>query len=131
MPTADGMLTLEEITAGFDKEFGSDMPTHAKEKVKELFEAHAKPDASGTPHLKSGAFSRFYAEILFRKFDLNNNGTLQLDEAQEALRFLKKSAEDGNRPAVIAAFPDDAYDKDTGELQLKFRWFWSLYVAME
>ena len=35
-------------------------------------------------------FSRFYAEVLYRHFDADNNGGLSADEAKAALKFLTK-----------------------------------------
>ena len=51
---------------------------HAKQAVATLFEKHATNEASGKG-LKIGKFNRFYGEILFRPFDANDNGTLQME----------------------------------------------------
>ena len=131
-----GKLSLEELTSGLEQDIcgeGGTLPPHAKEAITTLFEAHAK-EYPGTlmsyKALPSGSFARFYAEILFRKFDANNNGTLQLDEAQEALKFLKpKSGTDGSRADVHVAFPQSAYVD--GELRLPWSWFWAMFLAME
>ena len=128
---SDGRLTLDELKAGLTGDLGEDMPEHAKAAITELFEKHAKPDEKNGKSLKSGAFARFYADILFRRFDANNDGTLQLDEAQEALRFLKKKDSSGTRPAVSIAFPAEAVDKETGAVNLPFSWFWAAYLAMD
>lgn len=130
-----GKISLEELTSGLEQDIcgdGGTLPAHAKMAISELFEAHAK-EYPGTlmkyKALPSGSFARFYAEILFRKFDANNNGTLQLDEAQEALKFLKPKSGDGSRPDVHVAFPPSAYVD--GELRLPWSWFWAMFLAME
>ena len=77
--------------------------------------------------LKIKLFNRFYAEVLFKHFDANNNGTLQLDEATKALRFLVKPTE--GQPEPVLALPAD-YSRD-GELHLPWSWFASVYKSME
>ena len=133
----DNCVTLEELQTGFEKEFesrGGLMP-HAKEAIKELFEAHAavigEPGlfSSGQKALKPGSFNRFYAEILFRHFDANNNGYLELNEAENALRFLCKNKSDGSKAdPVNVVYPVDAYVE--GELRLPKSWFFSMYRGL-
>mmetsp|Transcript_11757 Transcript_11757/g.28115 ORF Transcript_11757/g.28115 Transcript_11757/m.28115 type:complete len:140 (-) Transcript_11757:375-794(-) len=122
----NGTLSLEELLSGFEKEFGNLRP-HAKDAVFALFEAHASDEGNGKG-LKIGKFNRFYAEILFKHFDADNNGTLQAEEAQEALKFLMKPA--AGQPQASVAFPPTAYN-EAGELQLPFSWFWTYYQAMD
>lgn len=74
----DNRVTLAELQLGFEREFKSGLTKHAKEAIVALFEAHAKEDGSGSKSLKPGSFNRFYAEILFRHFDANNNGFLEV-----------------------------------------------------
>ena len=52
-------------------------------------------------------FSRFYAEVLFKHFDVDNSGTLQLAEVEEALKHLVKPNADGTKtmPPVACAPP--------------------------
>ena len=131
----DNCVTLDELQAGFESEFKDGLTAHAKEAIVTLFEAHAVEVAGGLfggtkRFLKPGSFNRFYAEILFRHFDANNNGTLDLEEAQAALRFLKKKPEGGEKPDVQVAFPSNAYT-ETGELRLPKSWFFGLYQSME
>ena len=124
----DNRVTLTELQSGFEKEFKGQLRPHAKDAIVELFEAHAKEDAAGKS-LKPGSFNRFYAEILFRHFDENNNGTLQLEEAQEALKFLYPT-KDGAKPDVNVAFPDSA-KTESGEFALPKGWFFMTYQAVE
>jgi hypothetical protein len=143
---ADGLLSLEELLTGFEKEFAAEgLAPHAKDAITSLFEAHATPDmsaippplrvepisrcivpclASGPKALRINVFSRFYAEILFRHFDTNNSGTLQADQAQRALTYLRKRTDGGAAPAVAVALP-------AGEVNMPFSWFWAEYRQME
>ena len=68
----DGGLALDELHAGFHGLFGDSFAPHAKEAVSALFEAHATADAGRGKQLKIGVFNRFFAEILFKHFDTNN-----------------------------------------------------------
>ena len=55
--------------------------------------------------------------MLFRHFDANNNGYLELNEAENALRFLCKNKSDGSKAdPVNVVYPVDAYVE--GELRL-------------
>lgn len=121
----DGRLTLQELMAGFETEFG-ELTAHAKEAIPAIFEARAEADETHGKSLKINVFSRFYAEILFRHFDTNHDGALQLEEAHEALKFMTKP---GAQPAAVA-FPAEAYT-ESGELRLPMSWFWSIYQAMD
>lgn len=124
---SDHRVSLEELQGGFDKEV-KDLKPHAKEAITTLFEAHTQAADDGKKYLKPGSFNRFYAEILFKHFDANDNGYLELEEAQEALRFLTKKKEGEEKPAVHAAFPADAYVE--GELRLPKAWFFKMYRSM-
>jgi len=97
----NGVLSLEELEVGFKTEFGQ-LNAHANAAVTSLFEAHATDEGSGRG-LKINVFNRFYAEILFKHFDADNNGTLQLGEAQEALKFLVKPGAEAPAAAAHAA----------------------------
>ena len=124
----DGRLTLDELQAGFVTEF-SDLSAAAQSAIPSLFEQRAENDPNAGKSLSASIFSRFYAQILFIHFDTNQDGVLQLDEAQEALKFLVKSV-DGVKPELSVAFPPEAYS-DTGELRLPMSWFWSIFSSME
>jgi len=122
------VLTLAELQAGFDKEFGAAAP-HVKEAIPKMFDAHASHDEKlDKKVLKIGVFSRFYAELLFKHFDANDNGSLQRDEAERALKFLLKP-KDGATPQVALAIPASA--EKGGEIHLPFAWFWDQFQAME
>lgn len=128
----DNRVSLAELQSGFEAEFKGQLPEHAKAAIVELFEAHAVQEEgmlSGGKSLAPAAFNRFYAEILFRRFDANDNGVLELSEATEALKFLKKT-KDGVKPDVTVGFPKDFYD-DKGDLKLPKRWFFQMYQGME
>ena len=60
----------------------------------------------------------------------NNNGTLQLNEAQEALKWLTKPSKGGDTPTVAVAYPS-ALPADGAEVNLPFAWFWAQYQAMD
>ena len=125
----DKVLTLAELESGFEKEGLLSATPHVREAIPQMFEAHATHDEKlGKKVLKIGVFSRFYAQVLFKHFDANNNGSLDRTEAQAALRFLLKP-KDGSTPEVAVAIPASA-EKD-GELQLPFSWFWDQYQAMD
>ena len=131
----DGKVTLDELQAGFEKEFKSGLMLHAKEAILTLFEEHAKAEEGaagffGAKALRAGSFNRFYAEILFKHFDANENGHLELAEAQEALKFLCRTKKDGAKPNLNVVYPNDAYT-ESGELRLPRSWFFQMYQAME
>jgi hypothetical protein len=133
----DNRVSLEELQAGFEREFKGSLREHAKQEIATLFEAHAQaeggwgPMGSASKTLKPGSFNRFYAEVLFKHFDANNNGYLELAEAEEALRFLRPNkADGGGKDDVHVAFPTSAYT-ESGELRLPKAWFFALYQSME
>ena len=126
----DGKLTLQELTNGFEREFKGKLAAHAKEAIPTLFEKHCKADASGVQHLGRQLFNRFYAEILFKTFDADNNGWLSLQEAQTALQYLRRKPQDGSKPEVSVAYPADAYTPE-GELRLPKAWFLQVYKSMD
>eukprot|EP00310_Coccolithus_braarudii_P023227 CAMPEP_0183332904 /NCGR_PEP_ID=MMETSP0164_2-20130417/1959_1 /TAXON_ID=221442 /ORGANISM="Coccolithus pelagicus ssp braarudi, Strain PLY182g" /LENGTH=164 /DNA_ID=CAMNT_0025501715 /DNA_START=40 /DNA_END=534 /DNA_ORIENTATION=- len=128
---ANGSLSLEELQSGFEREFEGGLAPHASKAIIELFEKHAKETEKGGKALKVGNFARFYAEILFKHFDTNNDGSLQLSEAKQALKFLIKPM-DGVVEEPVLAVPPGAYD-EKGELKkpMPFSWFLSYYKAMD
>ena len=126
-----GTLSWDELKTGFAKHFNVDaLAEHVEAKMREAFDKVAKPDASGTMALGKGVFSRFYAEVLFRHFDKDNSGTLQLAEFQEALGHMVKPNADGTKTLPIIAFPESCRD-ETGEVHLPVKWFWATFAAME
>ena len=95
-----------------------------------LFEAKASDEAVGKA-LKINVFSRFYAEILFKHFDASNTGTLQLAEAETALKWLLKPKHGtlGEAQQLAVALPPGV--PQGGPASLPFAWFWVHYQAME
>ena len=79
--------------------------------------------------LKIGQFARFYAVILFKHFDADDSGRLELEEATAALKFLTKPSPDS--PDIQVAFPPQACDEAGRVKSLPFSWFWSTFRAMD
>ena len=68
--------------------------------------------------------------MLFRYFDADNNGTLELAEVSRALEHLVKPDADGKRPRPVMAFPPE-FTTESGEVHLPISWFWATFSAME
>ena len=127
---ADGSLTLDELTAGFEKEFDAKLTPHAKEAIPLIFDKLATPDENDVGKaLKIGMFSQFYAAILFKSFDADNSGVLEIEEAREALKFLTKPDANGVQAAPIIAYPPEFTDA-SGEVHLPIQWFWATFSSM-
>lgn len=132
----DGYLSIDEILTGFQKEFGEVLLPRVVESMTALFDAHSieVPGFLGfnkRRYLETRVFSRFYAEVLFQHFDRNANGTLQLAEVQEALRFLvKPDGTTGEAVLPVIAYPPE-FMQPGGEVLLPFKWFWTTFKAME
>ena len=128
----DGRLSLDELIAGFQTELKVDsLAPHVMDKLKECFEKVATAgDDGGAKAIERKHFARFYAEIMFRHFDKDNSGTLELAEVQEALKHLVKPDADGNRVMPVVAYPPEFTD-DKGEVRLPMSWFWLTFSAME
>ena len=125
---SSGGLTEAELLTGFAAEFKVEALTdHVISTIKETFAKVATADAADGKSLKPGLFSRFYCEVIFNHFDTNQNGTLQVAEAQAALAYMNKA---GNEPLYVA-FPPQFSDAASGELRLPIQWFWKLFSAME
>ena len=119
-----GGLTLEELKAGMAKELGvEELAPHVFQAMEYQFLAHADDREDGVKVLTAKVFSRYYCEVLFRHFDKNNNGVLELAEVHEALKFLVKPDADGNQLVPVVAFPPEFCDED-GEVKLPITWFW-------
>ena len=125
----NGGLSIEEIESGFAREFQVDaLRPHVRAVMRSCFDRVATDDGAGGKHLTTRVFSRFYAEMIFRHFDRDDNGTLELQEMQRALAFMVKPG-DGARP-LVAAYPPELHDS-SGEVHLPVEWFWRLFSAME
>ena len=123
---SDGSMTLAELQAGFEREFGQDfgrLAPHAKAAIPILFEEFASDVEGVGSALKIDVFSRVYAEILYKHFDEDANGKLQVGEAEKALKFLCAF---GQRADVVLALPTPV---PVGGLP--FGWFWETFRAMD
>ena len=69
-------------------------------------------------------------EIMFKHFDKDNSGTLQLAEVAEALQFIVKPDAAGNKVMPVLAYPPELTD-EKGETHLPISWFWPLFSSME
>ena len=119
-----GGLTLEELKAGMAKELGADeLAPHVFQAMEYEFLVHADDREDGVKVLTAKVFSRYYCEVLFRHFDKNNNGVLELAEVHEALKFLVKPDADGNQVMPVIVFPPE-YCRLDGEVKLPISWFW-------
>ena len=119
-----GGLTLEELKAGMAKELGvEELAPHVFQAMEYQFLAHADDREDGVKVLTAKVFSRYYCEVLFRHFDKNNNGVLELAEVHEALKFLVKPDADGNQVMPVIVFPSE-YCRLDGEVKLPISWFW-------
>jgi len=126
-----GTLCFEEIEKGFAKEFGVDaLAPHVLEKLQEAFAKVKTADETGKDVLTTKFFGRFYAEALFRQFDKDNSGTLELAEFQEAIGHLVKPKADGTKDLPAIAFPPEFTDEQ-GEVHLPVSWFWSTFRSMD
>ena len=118
-------LTLKELQKGLDAEFGG-LSAAAAAAVPALFTAHAEQTAHGGVAIPIGKFSRFYAEIMFKHFDSDGNGMLQVEEAQKAFAHLIKPGTGVGMPTI----PGN-YLKEGGKLYLTLKGFWQIFTAME
>ena len=114
----------------FAPPFFEQLAEHVVQKINECWEKVATEDEGGGKSLKPKVFSRFYAEVLFRHFDANNDGKLQLDEVTAALKFMTKPNADGEQVAPVVAFPKEFTEED-GQVNLPIQWFWGYFSAME
>jgi len=120
-----GGLSREELTSGFAAEFGvAKLADHVVKAMDENLKKYGSA-VGGKQVITANVFSRFYAEVLFRHFDVDNSGTLELCEVQSALGYLVK----GGAPPVIAYPPEHTDEK--GEVHLPINWFWATFRAMD
>jgi len=125
-----GGLSLDELRTGFCSDLKVDaLADHVTKRMEDMFEKHAVSKDGGEKALSAKVFARFYCDVLFRHFDKDNSGTLELAEVQEALKHMVKPNEDGVKVAPIVAFPDE-FKKD-GEVHLPLQWFWMTFSAMD
>jgi len=126
-----GGLSMQEVVAGFAKEFGvSQLAPHVTAAMKAMIDEHGTITNGDEKVVTTSKFSRFYAEVLFKHFDKDNNGTLELGEVERALKHIVKPNAAGERVAPTIAFPPQYYD-DAGEIHLPMQWFWATFTAME
>jgi len=126
-----GALSMDEVKAGFAKHFKVDkLAPHVLAKIDEIFEKVAKVDDKGEHVLGKGSFQRFYCEVLFRHFDADDSGTLELDEFQKALAHMVKPNADGSKTMPAIAFPPETRT-ESGEVHLPVAWFWKMFSSME
>ena len=100
-----------------------ELAPHVFEAMEYQFLVHADDREDGVKVLTANVFSRYFCEVLFRHFDKNNNGVLELAEMHEALKFLVKPDADGNQLMPVVAFPPEFCDED-GQVKLPITWFW-------
>eukprot|EP00316_Scyphosphaera_apsteinii_P022610 CAMPEP_0119308312 /NCGR_PEP_ID=MMETSP1333-20130426/9977_1 /TAXON_ID=418940 /ORGANISM="Scyphosphaera apsteinii, Strain RCC1455" /LENGTH=166 /DNA_ID=CAMNT_0007312055 /DNA_START=26 /DNA_END=526 /DNA_ORIENTATION=+ len=126
-----GGVSYQELLDGLCKDFKvNEFATHVKEKMEKAFNEHAAEDDSGTKVLSAKVFSRFYCEVLFAHYDVDNSGTLQLAEVQKALAHLVKPNANGVQVPPTVAYPPEFTGSD-GEVHLPIQWFWPFFSAME
>ena len=124
-------LDFEELTIGFTKEFNvAALAPHVMRQMRACFQMAATTDTDGTMSLKINVFSRFYCEVLFRHFDADDSGDLQLAEVAAALKFLTKPNAQGEQTTPVVAYPPEFTDAH-GEVHLPISWFWNYFKSME
>ena len=73
-------------------------------------------------HLSLETFNTMYAAFLFRNFDVNGDGVLDLQEAEKALAYL------GQSPVGIA-LPSEALPDGPQAQKVSKLFFWQMYLA--
>jgi Ca2+-binding EF-hand superfamily protein len=122
----DGVISKDELMTGCELEFPT-MAEHTRAEVVALFDAHAMAVAAPVDRgLDLQLFNSAYAAILFSLFDANDDGWLQLEEAREALRFLRPGGDAD--AAETFAFPEEAYTPEG--IRLSREWFYSIFQVM-
>ena len=94
----DGVISEVELTSSLEKAF-PDMKPWAREHIPLQFQKYATGDPAG---LDKPAFTKVYAAFLFRYFDDNGDGHLQVSECEAALKFL------AGKDTAVACPPGDA-----------------------
>lgn len=94
----DGVVSEEELTSSLEKAF-PDMKAWAREHIPLQFKKYA----TGEPAcLDKQGFTKVYAAFLFRYFDENGDGALQVSECEAALKYL------ADKDTAVACPPGDA-----------------------
>ena len=119
----DGRLTLEEWKKALKKEFPN-LPQYAKDEVPRIFAKYAQTVSEGGidwQFVDKFHFSKLYAAFLFRNFDADNNGYLDVHECEKALEYLTEG-----RPIAVALRPE------WSEVTVKIGKpaFWAMYKQM-
>jgi len=134
-----GGLSLTELRIGFAQEFNCQLAPHVRKAIEVGFDKVATSDFRGSwanpgeilgKSVKPNCFARLYCEVLFRHFDKDNSGTLELAEASAALMYLVKPNADGVRAPPTIAYPPE-YTDERGEVHLPVSWFWTIFQAMD
>ena len=105
---ADGRLTRAEVRDGLTRELAGLAP-HVVEAVGAFFDTHAIGDLSFPERYLNGElFNVLFAQILFLHHDAGGLGVLDSEQAQEALKFLRRPPADGGpKPEIPIAVPAD------------------------
>eukprot|EP00316_Scyphosphaera_apsteinii_P026302 CAMPEP_0119320844 /NCGR_PEP_ID=MMETSP1333-20130426/53666_1 /TAXON_ID=418940 /ORGANISM="Scyphosphaera apsteinii, Strain RCC1455" /LENGTH=142 /DNA_ID=CAMNT_0007327659 /DNA_START=38 /DNA_END=466 /DNA_ORIENTATION=+ len=112
----DGKLTFNEFSVAVSLEFPN-LPAYATEQLSDIFGKYQQ-GSTGDEHVDVLRFYKMYAALLFRNFDVDNNGVLDLSEAQAALAYLANG-----RKITIAQPLDESKGVDK-------KWFWEMYKTM-
>ena len=94
----DGAISEQELTDSLEKAFPS-MKPWAREHIPLQFKKYATGEPAA---LDKPGFTKVYAAFLFRYFDENGDGALQVSECEAALKFL------AGRDTAVACPPGDA-----------------------
>lgn len=126
----DGRLTRPDVQEGLARELGPGLAPHVLDAAGAFFDTHAIGDLSFPERYLNGEmFNVLFAQVLFLRHDAGSTGSLNSEQAQEALKFLRRPPADGGaKPDVPIAVPAELYDSD-GVLRLPFAWFAALYRA--
>merc|ERR1712060_374561 len=103
------------------------LPAYAADQIDTIFFKWAIGE-DGAKHATLAVFTTMYASFLFRNFDADGNGYLDVDEAQAALEYLSG----GNPIRVGLPVQPDGEGHPPGEEKARVGkpWFWAMYQAM-
>lgn len=116
----NGWLSFDELSSALCEDFPS-MPAYAREHLPVGFKQYANSDGQ----LDIAGFMKMHAAFLFRNFDVDANGVLELSEAEAALAYFA----DG-QPTKIAIPPAPNGVQIPEKLTVTKQWFWEMYKAM-
>ena len=111
----DGVVSEEELTSSLEKAF-PDMPSWAREHIPLQYKKYASAEPPG---LDKPSFTKVYAAFLFRYFDENGDGALQVSECEKALNYLAG----GNLAVAVPAHVQN--EQVVSKLD-----FWLMFKAM-